>query len=210
VSRDDGPHKPAAARLRSLVKAALAHPFAVKLREPLRNARWALVGRRTGNPPVPPGVNTMLFVCLGNICRSPFGARLAERVLAESGRGGIRCVSAGVRPSQDNRSPDEACEVATAYGVTLTDHRPQALTRELMDASDLVVVMEWRQLTQVRETYPEHRDRIFLLPLFDDQARNAYERYNITDPFGRPRAAFEECYLRVDRSLRRFLASVQP
>jgi protein-tyrosine phosphatase len=148
----------------------------------------------------------MLFVCLGNICRSPFGAELAQRMLANAGHNGIRCSSAGIRPSQDKRSPDEACLVSEMYGVVLAGHRPKALTPELMLAHDMVIVMEWKQLAQLRAAYPELQNRIFLLSLFDVDARNGYERYNIADPYGQPVAAFEECYRRVENSLRRCLA----
>ena len=71
----------------------------------------------------------------------------------------------------------------------------------------MVIVMEWRHLAHLRAAYPEHQDRIFLLSLFDDGARNAYERYNIPDPFGRPLAAFEDCYRRVDRAMRNLIST---
>ena len=194
---------------RRLAKAVLAHPIVAKLGEPLRNAWWRIRGLGAENPPVPRHVTSILFVCLGNICRSPFGAELAKRLSADAGHSGIRCSSAGIRPSQDDRSPPEACRASAIHGVILTGHRPQALTPELMRSHDMVVVMEWRQLAQLREAYPDLRNRIFLLPLFDDQARNGYERYNIADPFGRPVVAFEECYRRMERSLRRCVAALQ-
>lgn len=196
-------------RLRSLIRAVLIHPLVLRLKAPVRNAWWAVKGPGTTNPPIPRDVTSMLFVCLGNICRSPFGAELAQRLAADNGHAGMRFSSAGIRPSQDHRSPDAACQASLAYGITLTNHRPQELTAALMQAHDIVVVMEWRQLEQLRAAYPEHRQRIFLLPLFDEGARNAYERYNIADPFGRPLDAFEECYRRMDHTLRRFLARVQ-
>jgi protein-tyrosine-phosphatase len=195
-------------RLRRLAGAALRHPLMRTLKAPLRSAWWRVRRRRTENPPIPPGVGSILFVCLGNICRSPFGAELAKQLLAERGRSDIRCSSAGIRPSQDNRSPDEACEVSATYGIGLASHRPQELTRALMESHDMVIVMEWRQLAELQQTYPEQADRIFLLSLFDDGARGGYERYNIADPFGQPVAAFEECYRRMERSLRRCLLAV--
>ena len=191
---------------RRLAKAVIAHPVVVRLAAPFRNAWWRLRAFGTRNPPVPRDVKSILFVCLGNICRSPFAAELAKRLLAEAGRADVRCESAGIRPSQDNRSPDEACRASTAYGVTLAHHRPQELTRELMESHDMVIVMEWRQLIQLREAYPDRCEQVFLLPLFDDGARGGYARYNIADPFGRPLAAFDECYRRMERALRSLIA----
>ena len=196
-------------KVRRLAKAVLTHPVAARLGAPLRSAWWRIRGLGTHNPPVRREVTSILFVCLGNICRSPFGAALASRLSADAGRRDIRCSSAGIRPSQDDCSPPEACRASERYGVALTGHRPQALTPELMRSHDLVVVMEWRQLAQLRDMYPDLRSRIFLLPLFDDAAQGGYERYNIADPFGKPLVAFDECYRRMERSLRRFVAALQ-
>jgi protein-tyrosine-phosphatase len=190
-----------------LIALVLKHPLVVRLKGPLRSVMWRLKGRAAENPPLPQRVESVLFVCLGNICRSPFGEHLARRVLDAAGRSSVRTASAGIRPSQDNKSPREACRVATTYGFSLEEHRPQALTREMMDAHDMVVVMELKQLEQLRAMYPEHRSKVFLLSLFDDGARTAYERLNIADPFGQPLPAFEVCFERIARALPRCLAA---
>ncbi|MGH9349986.1 MAG: hypothetical protein ACRD26_22260, partial [Vicinamibacterales bacterium] len=198
----------ARARAATLLRSALTHPLVMQMKRPLQDLRWRVKGARLRNPPVPERVEAVLFVCLGNICRSPFGALRAERLLEEAGRGDLLCTSAGIRPSQAARSPGEACAVARRYGLSLDRHVPQALTRGLVAAHDMVVVMEASQLEQVQAAYPELHDRVFLLPLYDDAARGDYERYNIADPFGQPLEAFETCYERMDRALRRWLQTV--
>lgn len=117
----------------------------------------------------------------------------------------VRCSSAGIRPSQAACSPREACQVSASYGLSLDEHEPQPLTRELMASHDIVFVMEQAQLEQLRAEYPELRERIFLLSLFDDDAGGAYERYNIADPFGQPLTAYEACYERIERAIRSWL-----
>ena len=189
-----------------LVGAALKHPVVATLKPWIRDAVWRLRGAGTANPELPSRVDSLLFICLGNICRSPFAAHLAARLLVESGHDGIRCSSAGLRPSQAARSTPEACAVATHYGLTLEQHAPQPVTRDLLAAHDVVCVMEWRQLTQLQAAYPAFRDRMFLLSLLDPDAGGAYERYNIADPFGGALSSYEACYSRIDRALRRMLA----
>jgi protein-tyrosine phosphatase len=176
----------------------------------LRDATWTLRGRSIVNPPVPPNVQSVLFVCLGNICRSPFGAGLAARFLADAGLGHIRCESAGIRTSEVARSPQEAVEVSAAYGVWLAEHRPRQLTAELARSSDLIVVMECSQFEYLRAVYPDCRDRIVLLSLYDITAAGSYERYNIRDPFGHPREAYEDCYSRIRRAARSLVAALSP
>jgi len=187
------------------IRAVLIHPAAMRVKHALRDVRWRIKGRGIENPPGPPSVRSVLFVCLGNICRSPFAARLAERIANETGRSWMHFTSAGLRATQASRSPREACRASAAYGIDLGSHEPRALTADLMTAYDAIVVLEASHLAYLREGYPERADRVFLLSLFDDGARGAYERFNIADPFGGPPAAFDECYSRISRALRRWL-----
>jgi protein-tyrosine phosphatase len=178
------------------------------MKRAVRNLLWTIKGRGTQNPPLPARVRSVLFVCLGNICRSPFGAHLAERLLNEAGLQGIRCSSAGLRPSQAMRSPDEACEASARFGLSLVEHVPQAVTRELIESHDMVWVMEHGQFVQLRAEYPEHADRIFLMSLLDPDARGGYERYNIADPFGCSLALYHACYERMARALRHWIGKM--
>jgi protein-tyrosine-phosphatase len=188
-----------------LLTSVLTHPIMLRLKAPLRRVYWAMRGLGTKNPPLPERVESMLFVCLGNICRSPFAAELAAQLLRDRGRADVRFTSAGIRPSQAGRSPAPACEVSARYGLSLREHLPQPVTPEIMKSHDVVVVMEWKHLQHLRAVYPAHRDRIVLLSLLDAGARTAYERYNIVDPFGKPVAAYEVCYDRIQRALRPWL-----
>jgi len=189
-----------------VVTALLTNRAAVAIKRPLRDLLWTVKGARIRNPPLPAKVESILFVCLGNICRSPFAALLATNRLTQANVKRIRCASAGIRATQAARSPEAACDAAVAHGLSLVDHRPTTLTRELIDAHDLIVVMEATQLVELRATYPDATDRLFLLSLFDGQASTGYDRYNIADPFSRPRAVFEICFNRIDRSLSRLIA----
>jgi protein-tyrosine phosphatase len=145
---------------------------------------------------------------LGNICRSPFAAQSAMKRLSDMGVSGIVCGSAGIKPSQDGHSPEAARDASARRGLTLEGHEPRALTRELMDESDLVVVMELSQFRLLGELFPNRRDHLFLLPLFDEHANGAYERFNITDPFSRSAQVFEACYNRIDGALTRLISKL--
>jgi protein-tyrosine phosphatase len=178
-------------------------------------ARWRdLKTSLTSDPPVNPAlpgkVRTVLFVCLGNICRSPFAGALLARRLAERGDATIVSVSAGLRTTQAKRSPAEACAAAVPYGVVLDSHVPQQLTPQMMADADMIVVMELAQFTQLRAMYPTLQHRIFLMSLWDSEASGAYAKYNIVDPFGQKIDAFHACYGRISRSVDRLLSVLRP
>jgi len=186
---------------------ALAPRTARQVKAAGRNLWWRVRGWRLQNPPLPARVQSIVFVCLGNICRSPFAAVIAERGLSAAGVD-VRCTSAGLRPSQDGASPGEARRAGRTFGVSLDAHRPQPLTGEMIKAHDLVVVMEAGQLEQLRAEYPHHRDRFCLLSLYDPVRASGFARYNIADPFGSSLEVYQTCYQRIERAVTSLLEAL--
>jgi protein-tyrosine phosphatase len=183
-----------------------------RLRRAVKEIMWRARGVVIRNPSLPADVRSILFVCKGNICRSPFAAVLARRLLDNGGRAAISAVSAGLKPSSDGACPLAAVRAAEAYGVAtaLRTHRPVELTTELIRAYDLVVVMEAGQLAELRRRWPEWQSQFVLLSLYEPGGPpSAYERFNITDPFGRDDREFDRVYRRIDASLRGLLAALR-
>jgi protein-tyrosine phosphatase len=189
------------------IRFVLTNPLAMALKAPVKDALWTVRCRRLANPPPPASVRSMLFVCKGNICRSPFAALRAAQLAAESGAA-IACLSAGIATTQAERSPREACDAAEAFGVRLGAHRPIQITPSVVSQADLIIVMEAAQLLALRLAYPDSAGRIWLLSLLDE--RRGYARYHIADPFGKPRAEFDACYRRIDGALRPLLRLLVP
>jgi protein-tyrosine-phosphatase len=117
----------------------------------------------------------------------------------------VHCASAGIAANQANECPSEAREAAEAFGVSLDVHTPTLLTPAMMDEFDLIVVMEAGQLRLLRERFGHAGSRLVLLSLLDGDDRRGYARYNIADPFGQPRTAFDACYRRIDGALQSFI-----
>ena len=126
--------------LARVIGAVLRHPLVRRLKAPLIAGRWWWRGRTIANPPLPAVPRELLFLCQGNICRSPFAAELARRRVAERGLSGVRCVSAGLRASQAPESPPDAVNAAADYTIALAGHRrvraPSASCRRFLNRSD--------------------------------------------------------------------------
>ena len=194
-----------------LIGTALRHPAVLPVKRRLIDAAWRWRGRGLANPPLPAGpIRDVLFLCQGNICRSPFAAVRAQQLLDAAGASGIRCRSGGLKASQSPVSPPDAVAAASAYGVDLGRHAAADTTPEALAAADVIVVMEVAHLERVRRRAPHRADRVHLLAL-DDPDRRRYggrERVNLLDPFGHDGAAFVHCYRRIDAALRVFVAAL--
>jgi protein-tyrosine-phosphatase len=93
-------------------------------------------------------------------------------------------------------------------GVNLTDHRSMQVTGDMIEDSEIVFTMEYRQAVILRKTFPAHVSKIFLLSLFDADPLPAGDhvlRYNIPDPYGKSEEDFLECFRKIERSIEGFL-----
>ena len=88
----------------------------------------------------------ILFVCSGNICRSPFAEALARDM---DGRSDVEYASAGTIALSGNPAAATGIAVATDLGVDMTSHRATHLTAEVLADSDLVYAMEEEHVTSV-------------------------------------------------------------
>lgn len=174
------------------------------VKAPLKGAYWTIYGAMLKNPPVPQGPKTLLFICKGNICRSPFAERLAAKMGPLSKVKGLGTASAGLEVNGPKPSPEEAVAAAKKFGVRLKDHSSVGLTKEMMESFDMVFVMEARQFGDIRALHPGHVKKVFLLPLFDtetDRSLGPYSIYNIRDPYGRCGEDFRASFEKIRRCL---------
>jgi len=173
--------------------------LADRILHPLR--RRAVLDRLHADPP-----RSVLFVCHGNICRSPFAAELALLQLAGRNGAGIAVASAGIlEPGRP--CPVEAMAAARQHGVDLTMHRSRNLSPALVASADLVVVMDTGQREHVCAVYRRRRRDVVLLGDFDprpDAGRT------LIDPVDRPRDVFDACYDRIQRCVLTLTTAAAP
>jgi protein-tyrosine-phosphatase len=143
------------------------------------------------------GVTRVLFVCAGNICRSPMAEAFLRQLAAE--RPGLRHVevaSAGTL-AIDGNSPLATCAAILRdhYGLDLSGHRARRLTPQL--EADLVLAMDRDVLRAAKAAGVDDR-----LMLIGDYAGSPGEE--VPDPYG----ASEEAYRRCAEQIRRLVTRV--
>jgi protein-tyrosine phosphatase len=135
---------------------------------------------------------SVLFVCLGNICRSPFAEVALSHRLTQPH---VKVTSCGfIGPNRS--SPERAQAAATVCGLDLSNHRSKTITEPMIERADLVVVMESSHRRRLRFQHRVPADRIVLLGDLDSEP---ISRRAIDDPYGRTEEVFVECYRRIDR-----------
>lgn len=145
-----------------------------------------------------PPPSSILILCLGNICRSPYAERRLRRELTEAGLPSVDVGSAGfIRPGRP--SPELARRVAAGRGVDLEDHQSRVLDAEVPRAVDLVLVMSRDQGRRFRRLAGSAAPRTIVLGDFDPEPS---ARRGIPDPFDCPEEVFDAVYERIDRCCR--------
>ncbi|TRY18200.1 low molecular weight phosphotyrosine protein phosphatase [Tessaracoccus rhinocerotis] len=111
-------------------------------------------------------MTSLVFVCLGNICRSPMAERVARRVAAE--RGLELEISSYALSTEEAGNPIDprAAAVLQAAGYETGGHRARQISAADVDSADLVVAVEPYQVERLRRMSPG-ADHIRLLNDFN-------------------------------------------
>ena len=139
----------------------------------------------------------LLFVCSGNICRSPMAEALSEAIGDELGIT-VRARSAGTLGIRESAAAPKAIAVCKEVGVDISAHRSQGITHELISWADWVLVMELAHASHLREYYPEVGERMLPLGNFAGTAE-------IPDPIGGWKWTFRRVRKQLERALRAVL-----
>lgn len=102
------------------------------------------------------GEFSVLFVCMGNICRSPTAHGVFKRKVIDAGLvNRIKVDSAGTHNYHPGSPPDARSQVhAERRGYDLSDLRARQITDRDFEHYGLILVMDWDNLALVQELCP--------------------------------------------------------
>jgi protein-tyrosine phosphatase len=141
-----------------------------------RNIEWATVKR-------------LVFVCKGNICRSPYASARARLL-------GIPSASFGLDTVQGAPADPAAWRAARSRAVDLSAHRSARRESCHITDDDLLVVFEPSQLAEIRRGRAGRLPRVTLLGIWAPPVRP-----HIQDPYGRGDRYFERCFSIIDANI---------
>jgi len=140
-------------------------------------------------------MQSILFVCTGNICRSPMAEYMLRRRLGKDS--GWRVSSAGIIAGAGMTASEVAVAAMQEVGIDLRPHRSRPLDQELVDGSELVMVMTASHRDQLRSLFPKDLDKVYLLASFAKDG----EKDDIEDPIGLNTAAYRAVRARIEQAL---------
>lgn len=143
-------------------------------------------------------MKTVLFICTGNVCRSP----MAEGLLRHMTGGHVEAVSAGLGAGRGQPPSLHAIEVLRQEGVDISGQRSQPVSAELLRRADHIFTMTRDHLDMLLLLFPEMESKARLLR-FDEAAKGG--RADIPDPIGGSRATYEACKEDIKRALPRVI-----
>ena len=143
---------------------------------------------------------SVLFVCLGNICRSPLAEGIFAALAGERGVGGqFHVDSAGTGAYHSGEPPDSrSTAVAAAHGIRLTGVARQVTPRDL-ERFDYIVAMDGsnlRSLERLRRRARGGRAEIVMMRDYEPGARDP----DVPDPYYGGPDGFERVYRILDRA----------
>jgi protein-tyrosine phosphatase len=145
----------------------------------------------------------VLFVCLGNICRSPTAQGVFEQLLIEAGWDSrVEVDSAGTYGYHAGQPPDERAQAAALIrGIDLSGQRARKIRVEDFLGFDYVLAMDTENLRDLQHMEPEgHGNHVGRLLDFVDS-----ERKDVPDPYYGGAQGFDLVLDVLDEGNRAFL-----
>ena len=139
----------------------------------------------------------VLFVCTGNVCRSPMAEGIFRKMLGDRGLSDIvEADSAGTWALDGYPATPLAVQAVARMGVDISRHRARTVTVDDLREADLVLVMEEAHRIHLFHMAPELAHKVFLL------SEMAGEHEEIADPYGTTRL---ENYVLTAEKIRDYL-----
>ena len=135
----------------------------------------------------------ILFVCTGNICRSPMAEGMLKKMLPNDLQSKVRVSSAGTHAADGLPAEPHAVKAMSEVSIDLSEHRSQMIGPEIVSGADLIIVMETFHGTELQDFAGAGKLPIRLIGTFGSQAGFT----ELPDPYGGDLARYRTTAMQI-------------
>jgi protein-tyrosine-phosphatase len=138
--------------------------------------------------------HTILFVCTGNICRSPMAEGLFNARARHAGEERLYFAeSAGTWALEHSPASGNAIAVMASRGIDVTQHRGRMITRPMVEQADIIIAMTRDHREAMASEFPDQRAKVHLMSELKDRV------YDIGDPYNGTLIEYESCARQLEQ-----------
>ena len=123
----------------------------------------------------------IIFVCTGNICRSPMAEGILKHRCKEMRGNDLVVSSMGIHGLTDYPAVDYAKDACAENGIDISSHIARPIIGEKLQEADLILCMEPVHIKFLQTFFPWFRDKVFLLGAWPEKKAR---KSTIKDPMG--------------------------
>ena len=142
----------------------------------------------------------ILFVCTGNVCRSPMAEGILKNTISNKLKDKFNVQSAGISAIDGMRASTFAVEVSKNNGINISSHRSRQITEKMMSENDFIFVMAEEHLEYLKNNYTKYIDKVYALKQFNNPDNTDI---NIEDPIGGDLDSYEKIFYEIKHEIER-------
>jgi protein-tyrosine phosphatase len=140
----------------------------------------------------------VLFLCLGNICRSPLAEGVFTELVRKNGESAaFEIDSAGTSAYHAGELADPgSIRIAKSHGIDISHQRSRALTKEDLERFDFIIPMDRSNRSKLEGKLPDPR-----IPRVREFDPEALDSLDVPDPWGGGTTGFLDVYTMLERAM---------